>query len=365
MQIDLVVGARPNLVKLRPVLRALEKRTEFEPRVVHTGQHYDAALNQVFFDELGLPQPAVDLGVGAGANSGLTGRILDSYERTLLENPPAAVVVFGDVNGTVACAFAAARRNIPVAHVEAGLRSFDRTMPEEVNRVLTDTVAGLLLVSEPAGIENLRAEDTRGKRIREVGNVMIDTLLDLLPAARQRRCAAALGLEPGRYGVVTLHRPSNVDDAATLTRLLQLLNDLARELPLVFPVHPRTVAAAERAGVVHLLGSEGGPVRRLAPRSYIDHLSLMQEAALVLTDSGGMQEESAVLGVPCLTLREATERPITIRLGTSRLVGSDPDRIRPAFAEVLAGRWPRGSAIPLWDGVAGERVAAELSAWLG
>jgi UDP-N-acetylglucosamine 2-epimerase (non-hydrolysing) len=280
-----------------------------------------------------------------------------------MQRRPSGSVVFGDVNSTVACALAAVKLGVPVAHVEAGLRSFDRTMPEEINRLLTDAVADLLLVSEPSGVTNLKREGVDDSKIRLVGNVMIDSLVSQLPVARERRTAAALGLDGRRYGFVTLHRPSNVDDAGTLAMLLQLLHELAQRLTLVFALHPRTAAAAKRMGIESLVAPGQHDLICVGPQSYIDTVSLMSGASVVLTDSGGLQEESSVLRVPCLTLRENTERPITISLGTSRLVGNDPERIRSAFADMLEGRWNAGQPIPLWDGKAGDRVATELAAW--
>ncbi len=362
--IDLVVGARPNFMKLAPVARGLAEQNRLESRLVHTGQHCSPAMSAVFFRDLEIPEPAVHLGVGPGTHAEQTARILERYERQLLADPPRAVVVFGDVNSTVACALAAVKLGIPVAHVEAGLRSFDRTMPEEINRVLTDAISSLHLVSEPSGVTNLRREGIDDDNIRLVGNVMIDTLLAHLPAARVSRRAEALGLKPASYGLVTLHRPSNVDRPETLERLIKLLEELSRDLPLVFPVHPRTAGAAERSGIGHRLRPGRSRLVCLEPQPYLHHLSLMADAAVVLTDSGGMQEETTALQIPCLTLRDNTERPITVELGTNRLVDNDPLRIRAAFREVLTGTWPRGGEIPLWDGRAGARVARALGAWL-
>jgi UDP-N-acetylglucosamine 2-epimerase (non-hydrolysing) len=358
--LDLVAGARPNFMKLAPVVRALGTHPAVTSRIVHTGQHYDPMMTDVFFDELGIPAPDVHLEVGSGTHGSQTARLIERYEAHLLASRPAATVVFGDVNSTVACALAAVKLGVPVAHVEAGLRSFDRSMPEEINRILTDAIADLLLVTESSGVANLQREGIADSRIRMVGNVMIDTLMRQLAAARERRTAVRLGLDGQRYGFVTLHRPSNVDDAPTLTKLMVVLRQLAREIPLVFAVHPRTVAAASRAG----LGALDAPgLLCVGPQSYLDTLSLVSGAALVITDSGGLQEESSVLGVPCLTLRQNTERPVTVTLGTSRLVGNDPARIIAAFGDVLSGNWPQGQPIPLWDGKAGERVAAELASW--
>jgi UDP-N-acetylglucosamine 2-epimerase (non-hydrolysing) len=361
--LDLVAGARPNFMKLAPVVRGLGAHTAITPRIVHTGQHYDPSMTDVFFRDLRIPAPEVHLDVGSGTHGAQTARILERYESHLMQRRPSGTVVFGDVNSTVACALAAVKLGVPVAHVEAGLRSFDRTMPEEINRLLTDALADLLLVSEPSGVTNLQREGVDDSKIRLVGNVMIDSLISQLPVARERCTAAALGLDGRQYGFVTLHRPSNVDDVGTLAILLQLLHELAQRLTLVFAVHPRTAAAAQRMGIESLVAPGQQDVICVGPQSYIDTLSLMSGATVVLTDSGGLQEESSVLRVPCLTLRENTERPITIRLGTSRLVGNDPARIRSAFADVLEGRWDVGQPIPLWDGKAGDRVATELAAW--
>jgi UDP-N-acetylglucosamine 2-epimerase (non-hydrolysing) len=362
-KLDLVAGARPNFMKLAPVVRSLAAHPRVKARIVHTGQHYDPSMTDVFFEELGIPAPDVHLEVGSGTHGAQTARIIERYEAHLLEDRPHGTVVFGDVNSTVACALAAVKLGIPVAHVEAGLRSFDRTMPEEINRLLTDAVADLLLVSEPSGVANLRREGVEDSKIRLVGNVMIDTLRSQLPAARERRMAQRLGLDGRRYGFVTLHRPSNVDQPETLATVLNLLAELARRLPLVFAIHPRTVAAAARVNLAPLVAEGQSDLICLGPQPYLDTLSLVAGAAVVLTDSGGLQEESSVLGVPCLTLRENTERPVTVTLGTSRLVGNDPGRIRAAFDEVLRGTWRQGQPIPLWDGKAGERVARELASW--
>jgi UDP-N-acetylglucosamine 2-epimerase (non-hydrolysing) len=365
LHLDLVAGARPNFMKLAPVVRALREAGRLRYRIVHTGQHYDAAMSEVFFQELGIPAPGAHLDVGSGGHGAQTARILERYEQLLLSDPPDATVVFGDVNSTVAGALAACKLGVKVAHVEAGLRSFDRSMPEEVNRVLTDAMAGLLLVSEPSGMENLAREGVPAASVRLVGNVMIDTLLLQLPAARARPTLRDLGLPERGYGVVTLHRPSNVDDPAVLGPLVELLHELARDLPLVFPLHPRTLHSARRAGLDVRLAPGQPRLRCVAPQPYLDMLALTAGARVVLTDSGGMQEETSVLRVPCLTLRPNTERPVTVERGTNRLVGNDPARIRDAFRQVLRGDWPPGQDIPLWDGKAGPRVVAELARWLG
>ena len=361
--VDLVAGARPNFMKLAPVMRAIRARGELEPRIVHTGQHYDYSMNDVFFEELDIPQPDVHLEVGSGSHGAQTARILERYEEYLMKHPPGATVVFGDVNSTVACALAAVKLKVPVVHVEAGLRSFDRTMPEEINRILTDAIAEFLLVSEPSGAVNLNLEGVKSNKVRLVGNVMIDTLMHELTLAKKSRMLEQLELTKDEYAIMTMHRPSNVDDPPILERLLEVIRDLSFITPIVFPIHPRTRQAAAQAGVTDLLLKSPG-LRCIDPISYRDNLWLMANAKLVLTDSGGMQEETTFLNVPCLTLRENTERPITVERGTSRLVGNEPARIRNAFEDVLAGRWQKGEAIPLWDGHASERVAKEISLWI-
>jgi UDP-N-acetylglucosamine 2-epimerase (non-hydrolysing) len=323
--VDLVAGARPNFMKVAPVLRAMGAAAgPLAARLVHTGQHYDEGMSGVFFRDLGIREPDLHLGVGSGTHGQQTARILAAYEEHLLRTPPVAVVVVGDVNSTMACTLAAAKLGIPVAHVEAGLRSFDRSMPEEINRVVTDALADLLLVSEPAGEENLRREGVADGRIRYVGNVMIDTLVRELPAARALGVPASLGLAPSGYAYVTLHRPSNVDDPRRLGRVVEML-------------------------------------RALGPLGYLESLGLMAGARLVLTDSGGVQEETTHLGVPCLTLRPNTERPVTVSLGTNTVVGEEIERVLPLVEEVLAGRGRKGRPIPGWDGHAAERVAAALA----
>jgi len=362
--IDLVAGARPNFMKLAPVARAIADAGELQFRIVHTGQHYDEAMAEVFFRDLGIPKPDVNLEVGSGSHGAQTARIIERYEAHLLSDRPDGTVVFGDVNSTAACALAAVKLLVPVAHVEAGLRSFDRTMPEEINRMVTDALAELLLVSEPSGVENLRREGIPEAKIKLVGNVMIDTLMGQLEKAGKQGTARRLGLAGRRYGLVTMHRPSNVDDPAVLGRLLGLLRELAADLPLVFPVHPRTRQAAAKAGLAELLVPGQAGLVCLEPLPYLDLLSLAQGATVVLTDSGGLQEETSILKVPCLTMRENTERPVTVEHGTSRLVGNDPARIRCAFHAAVSGGWQSGPGIPLWDGKAAPRVAQELARWM-
>lgn len=328
-------------------------------RLVHTGQHFDARMSAVFFEELGLPRPDFDLGVGSGTHAEQTAKVMLALERTLAALPerPAAVVVPGDVNSTVASALVAAKLGIPVVHVEAGLRSFDRTMPEELNRVVTDQLSDLLLTPSADADENLRREGVPAARVVRIGNVMIDTLLANLPRARALGVPAAMGLAPGGYAVATLHRPSNVDDAAALARMLAALARVAERLPVVFPVHPRTRARLEGGAARH-----AAALRTTEPLGYLEFLSLTSAARLVLTDSGGLQEEATALDVPCLTLRENTERPVTVDEGTNEVVGTDPDRIAAAAARVLDGGAKRGRRPALWDGRAGERAADAICA---
>jgi UDP-N-acetylglucosamine 2-epimerase (non-hydrolysing) len=353
----LVAGARPNFMKVAPVLAAMRGRRVFRAALVHTGQHYDEQMSGVFFAQLGLPAPDAHLGAGGGTHGQQTGRILELFEKYLLAQTerPAGVVVVGDVNSTVACALAAAKLAIPVAHLEAGLRSYDRTMPEEINRLATDAISDLLLVSEPSGEENLRREGVPPERVRYVGNVMIDSLVQQLPAARSLNMAGRLGLEPRKYALVTLHRPGNVDDPVRFGELLEALEGVARIAPVVFPAHPRTRPKLD--GLGHSL-------RVIDPLPYREMLSLQADAGVVITDSGGMQEETSYLGVPCLTLRPNTERPVTSTLGTNTLVDRDLGRVAELAREALAGSYRKGQAIPGWDGKAAVRTIEALEeAW--
>ncbi len=355
-----VVGARPNFMKIAPLMEALARRGTPQ-RLVHTGQHFDERMSAIFLEELRLPQPDADLGVGSGTHGEQTGRILIAMERTLAatEPRPGLVVVPGDVNSTVAAALAASKMGIPVAHLEAGLRSFDRTMPEELNRVVTDHLADLLLTPSADADENLSREGIPAGRVARVGNLMIDTLLAHLPRARALLVPEAMGLERGRYAVVTLHRPSNVDDPGTFAGLLAALARIARELPVVFPVHPRTRA---HLGAPALAGPARA-LRLVEPLGYLEFLSLTSGARLLLTDSGGLQEEACALGVPCLTLRENTERPVTVSEGTNEVVGTNEARVVDAALRALDGARPRRCP-SLWDGHAGERAADAILAFL-
>lgn len=360
-----VVGARPNFMKMAPLLRALEAYPEVQTTLIHTGQHYDAQLSDIFFEELGMRRPDISLEVGSGKHGAQTARILERFEAVLEEGPPGGgkynrVVVVGDVNSTLAATLVTVKLGIPVAHVEAGLRSFDRSMPEEINRIVTDSLSDMLLVSEPAGMDNLLREGHAEERLYLVGNVMIDTLRRLLPKAQSRDILERVRLEKGRYGVVTLHRPANVDEPETLARLLEVLVEVARDLPLVFPIHPRTEARLQHFGLLERLKTAPGMVL-LPSQGYLDFLCLTSQARVIITDSGGLQEESTALGIPCLTLRPNTERPITVHEGTSTLVSSDPKRLRQCLRAVLDGTYKQGRCPSLWDGQAAERIAEVLA----
>jgi UDP-N-acetylglucosamine 2-epimerase (non-hydrolysing) len=354
-RILLVAGARPNFMKIAPLLRELRDRKAFAPRLVHTGQHYDPSMSERFFHELGIPQPDVNLGVGSGSHGAQTAEVLHRMEAILVEEAPEALVVVGDVNSTLAASLAAAKLQIPVAHVEAGLRSFDPRMPEEINRRLTDSISRWLFTTEPEAEKNLLREGVEPARIHFVGNVMIDTLLEHLERARGLDILSRLSLGSGEYAVLTLHRPSNVDDSERLERLVDVLEEIHQEIPIVFPLHPRTAGALRDR-----LGGRELRLCTMPPLGYLEFLRLMADARLVLTDSGGIQEETTVLGVPCLTLRENTERPVTITHGTNRLVGSNPEAIRNEVRKVLDAPSPRGSTPELWDGRAAPRIADVL-----
>ncbi len=351
-----VVGARPNFMKAAPVMAALGARGVSQ-MLVHTGQHYDAAMSEVFFHELGLPAPDLNLNVGSATHSVQTAEVMMRLEPVLLERRPEWVLVYGDVNSTVAAALVCAKLRIRVAHVEAGLRSFDRTMPEEINRMLTDQIADLLLTPSEDGDANLLREGIAPSRIRRVGNVMIDTLLRLLPAAERRWPEVRRRFVTTRFSLLTLHRPSNVDDPQKLMRVLGTLAGSSRELPVIFPIHPRTREAlrSARAEVPEA-------IVLTEPLGYLDFVALQRHATAVVTDSGGIQEETTVLGVPCLTLRANTERPVTVSMGTNTLVGDDLDRLRDELRGIAGGGGKRGSVPPLWDGRAAERVADALLA---
>jgi UDP-N-acetylglucosamine 2-epimerase (non-hydrolysing) len=364
-KVMLVAGARPNFMKIAPVHQALAGRDGIEVSLIHTGQHYDAAMSQLFFEQLGIPAPDMNLEVGSASHAVQTAQILERFERVVLERKPDLVVVVGDVNSTAACGLVSKKLpRVGLAHVEAGLRSFDRTMPEEINRLVTDALSDLLFTSERSGDRNLRAEGVPQRCVHFVGNVMIDTLRRQLDRARETGALAAQGVEPGAFGLLTLHRPSNVDDPRVFDPLFTAIAGIARKLPIVFPVHPRTRPALERW--IRERGEAAlGQLRPVPPLGYLEFLHLMSEARLLLTDSGGIQEESTVLGVPCLTLRENTERPATVEEGTNQLVGSDPERLTAGAEAILDGRGKRGRIPEGWDGHAAERIADLIAGWDG
>jgi UDP-N-acetylglucosamine 2-epimerase (non-hydrolysing) len=338
-------------MKVAPVMNALKTRKQVIQTLIHTGQHYDANMSDVFFEQLGIPAPDVNLAVGSGTHARQTAEIMTRLETALLEGKPDMVLVYGDVNSTVAAALVCAKLGVRVGHVEAGLRSFDRTMPEEINRLVTDQLADLLFTPSEDGDVNLQKEGIPAERIFRVGNVMIDSLVKLLPAARRQN----LNGLPERYALVTLHRPANVDDGAILKRILQSLLEVSQDLCVIFPAHPRT-----RKRIADF-GQYSEQLQIVDPLPYLQFLGMQARATVVITDSGGIQEETTYLGVPCLTLRENTERPVTVSLGTNVLVGRDPDKLRSEVSRVLAGEAKKGTIPPLWDGHAGERIAALLT----
>jgi UDP-N-acetylglucosamine 2-epimerase (non-hydrolysing) len=354
-----VVGARPNFMKMAPIIAAINRRpNEVSQTLVHTGQHYDKAMSSVFFGDLGMPEPDINLEARSGTPTQQMARMMPAFEEVVIARQPDWVVVVGDVNSTIACALVANKLNVQVAHVEAGLRSFDRAMPEEINRLLTDQIADLLLTPSADADANLLREGVPAERIVRVGNVMIDTLFQQLGRARDSAILNELELRPREFAALTLHRPSNVDNPEVLSRICSALGEVARELPVVFPAHPRTQARMREFGI-----SAPAGVRVTAPLGYLDFLRLWSDARLVLTDSGGLQEETTALGVPCLTLRENTERPITIEQGSNRLVGSDPALIVGAAREILSnGVSYAGRAPELWDGHAADRIVEALIA---
>ncbi len=364
LKIVSVCGARPNFMKIAPLVDAFARSGRIRSILVHTGQHYDAKMSHLFFDELGIPKPDINLEVGSATHAVQTAEIMKRFEPVCVEHKPDCVLVVGDVNSTIACALVASKLGIPVAHVEAGLRSFDRDMPEEINRLLTDVISDYLFVTEPSGIENLRNEGVPSERVFFTGNVMIDTLMRHRARANDSKILATLGLEKRRYAVVTLHRPSNVDDPATFGGILSAFETIGRDMPIVFPMHPRTRANLTRLGLEPRIAANPA-LKLIEPQGYLDFLKLMADSALVLTDSGGMQEETTILGVPCLTLRENTERPVTITHGTNRLIGVGSDRILAAYREVCAGGVISDRRPELWDGRAAERITKILVEKLG
>lgn len=363
-----VVGARPNFMKIAPIMRAFaDPSSALKARLLHTGQHYDAAMKHAFFDQLNIPEPDIDLEVGSGSHAQQTAEIMKRFEPVLDASPPAAVLVVGDVNSTIACALVAVKKEIPVIHVEAGLRSGDRAMPEEINRVLTDQLSELLYTTEADAQGNLEREGISTARIHFVGNVMIDTLrFNLASAVPATTVLREHGVDSGttglpQYGLLTLHRPSNVDDPEVLQRLLEVLVSISAQTPLLFPIHPRTQARIADSGLDGMLRDSG--ITTTPPLGYHQMLGLMKDARLVLTDSGGIQEETTALGVPCITLRENTERPITVAQGTNTIVGTDADKIMACYRDVIASGGKAGKVPELWDGCAAQRIVQSVNAW--
>ncbi len=357
-RIDVIAGARPNFMKIAPILRAVQARqaagSALRVRLIHTGQHYDARMSGDFFTQLGIPQPDVNLEVGSGTQAEQTSAIMTRYERLLLDSPSQLCLVVGDVTSTMACAIAAQKLRVPVAHVEAGIRSGDWTMPEEINRLVTDAISNWYFTTSEVANANLRRAGAREEQIRFVGNTMIDTLLANLERLRPPAFWDEAGLQPGGYFVMTLHRPANVDDAAGFGRLVAAVGEAVRGLPVVFPVHPRT------AKTLAALPGVPACLRVVEPQPYLEFNYLVRHAKGVITDSGGITEETTVLGIPCVTLRDTTERPETVTMGTNELIGTDPAALKPALDRLFAGQWKQGRIPELWDGRAGERIAAAL-----
>ena len=365
MRIACIVGARPNFMKIAPILKALKSYPEIEPVLIHTGQHYDKNLSDVFFSELGIQRPDISLGIGSGSHARQTADVMVAIEQVLVDaadngQPFDRMVVVGDVNSTMAAAIAATKLHVPVAHVEAGLRSFDRAMPEEINRMLTDAICDMLLVSEPSGVKHLKQEGHSDDQIFLVGNVMIDTLMSQVKQAKEMDTLQRLGFNAGSYGVITLHRPSNVDNKEVLSGLIDVLADVSQKIPMAFPVHPRTRQRLENFGLTQKLGAAEN-IHQLDPLGYLDFLCLTSQAKVIVTDSGGLQEESTALDVPCLTMRLNTERPVTVDEGTSTLIGSSAEKLRLHLQQVIEGEYRPGRCPDLWDGKAAERIAKILA----
>ena len=362
MLVYLVAGARPNFMKIAPIVRALQAQETLSFKLIHTGQHYDREMSDVFFEELGIPQPDVFMAAGGGSHAQQTAKIMVAFEELCMNERPAAVLVVGDVNSTLACSIVARKLNIPVAHVEAGLRSGDMAMPEEINRLVTDAISDWFFVTEPSALEHLRREGKLDSAVHYVGHVMVDNVLfqaeKLTRADTSGFETAAFKAEQAgkRYGVVTLHRPSNVDEPATFTRIAGALKEISNELPLIFPVHPRTRANIEKFGI-----DLGANITLAGPQAYMAFLNLWKDAAVVLTDSGGLQEETTALGVPCVTIRENTERPVTVDEGSNVLAGTDPVAILHEARKVLNGEGKQGRRPHLWDGKAAERIVEILA----
>ncbi len=359
MKIIHVAGARPNFMKIAPIMKELDTYSEHDQLLVHTGQHYDANMSQVFFDDLGMRTPDIHLNIGSGSHAQQTAAVMIAFEKVCIEHKPDAVLVVGDVNSTVAASLVCAKLWIPCVHVEAGLRSRDLKMPEEINRLVTDRLADLLLTPSPDGDENLLAEGVAAEKILCVGNIMIDTLLDNCSRAQQQHPVSQWQVKPDEYAVLTLHRPSNVDDPETFGQIIAAIQELSANIPMVFPVHPRTRSKLESFALDTKLIQTPG-VKIIEPLGYLPFMSLTSQAKLVLTDSGGLQEETTALGIPCITIRENTERPITVSEGTNVLTGANPQHIIAEAKQVLEGNKKKGSVPKLWDGKTAQRIVAAL-----
>ena len=359
-----VAGARPNFIKIAPLVSEFEKHADLDSILLHTGQHYDDAMSHSFFEDLGIPTPDHNLEVGSASHAVQTARVMERFEKVMLDEKPDLVIVVGDVNSTVACSLTSVKLGTPVAHVEAGLRSFDRGMPEEINRLMTDAISEYLFTTEESANENLRKEGVPEERIHFVGNVMIDTLLKQREKALQSDVLTRLGLTEDSFGLLTLHRPSNVDDRETLDRILSAIGHVAQELPILFPCHPRTLGKLKEFDLERHITSDDSAVqsgiRIVKPLGYLEFLNLMSTARLVLSDSGGIQEETTILGTACITLRENTERPVTVSQGTNFIAGTNPETIAQKAREAIAGKGVTGRTPEMWDGKASERITAVI-----
>jgi len=355
-----IVGARPNFMKIAPIMEAMNKKPGVTPVLLHTGQHYDKKMSKLFFEELGIPRPDINLEIGSASHAEQTGRVMIAFEKSLLSIKPDITVVVGDVNSTIACAMVSVKLGIPVAHVEAGLRSFDRDMPEEINRILTDSISSYLFVTEESGMKNLANEGVSKEKVHFVGNVMIDTLLKHKKRAEKSKICEELGVERGKYAVVTLHRPSNVDSLSGWNNIIPMLERMSEKIKTVFPIHPRTIGSLKELGLFEVVQGMGN-IKIVPPFGYLDFLKLMSDSKLVVTDSGGMQEETTVLGVPCITMRENTERPSTVAIGTNTIVGQNSEMAMEYVQKILTGKYKEGKTPPLWDGKAAERIVDILT----
>jgi UDP-N-acetylglucosamine 2-epimerase (non-hydrolysing) len=363
-KVILVCGARPNFMKVSPIIKAMAKSGRLTPFLVHTGQHYDEKMSKSFFDLLHIPKPDVDLGVGSGTHAEQTGKVMIEFEKVCQRERPDLVLVVGDVNSTMACTIAAKKLWLPVAHVEAGLRSWDMKMPEEVNRVVTDSLCDLFFTTDPDANANLKTMGVPADRVHFAGNVMIDTLLDNVERSKGNPILETMGVQPGQYAFLTMHRPSNVDHKDVLGGLLGAFDHIQKKIPIVFPAHPRTVKMIREFGFGPRFEAMTG-IKVCEPLDYHQMLKLNRNARFALTDSGGLQEETTVLGIPCITMRNNTERPITVVVGTSEVVGNDPAKIIDAAERILAGKWKKGGIPEGWDGKAGERIVAVIESFLG